>query len=75
MMRQRTEYRVERWWGDWCVADHPPSKLNGDQLPLPLSVHKLRWQAWREAVQLAKLNCGDAVLREKFYTLEEQGFG
>lgn len=74
-MRQRTEYRVERWWGEWCVADHPPSKLNADGVPLPLSTHHFRWQAWREASRLAKLNYGDAVLRESYYTYEEQGYG
>lgn len=74
-MRQRTEYRVERWWGQWCVADYPPTKLNSDGVPYPLSEHRWWWQAWKEAKRLAKLHSGDAVYRKKYYTGEEQGYG
>lgn len=58
----------------WCVADYPASKIV-DGLPYPLSIHRFMWSAWKEANRLAKLNCGDAVLRKKYYTYEEQGYG
>ena len=74
-MRTRIEYRVERWWGQWCVADYPASKLNSDSIPYPVSTHRFMWMAWRKAKRLAKINSGDAVIRQRYYTWEEQGYG
>jgi hypothetical protein len=49
-----TQYRVEPWWGQWCVADYPPSKVNKDGLPFPLSTHRYRWQAQLKAFFLRR---------------------
>lgn len=71
-LRPRPEFRVEAWWGRWCVAKCVPGQ---ERSMHPVFECRWRWQAWREAVRLARLHYGDAVLREKYYTDEEKGFG
>lgn len=69
--KPRTEYRVERWWGNWCVAD----SSNKSGVPVPVYVSRWRWKCWREANRLAAKNYGDAVMRNQYYTLSDQGYG